>query len=78
MAAYRAGVKMVLIPHENLKDLEEVDEVILKRIEINPVQDATEVICAALVCEPPMIAETQIENAVPVHQSGMANAYRGS
>ena len=31
MAAYRAGVKTVLIPEENLPDLEEVDEVATQR-----------------------------------------------
>jgi len=68
----------VLIPHENIKDLEDVDEVILKRIEIKPVQDVTEVIRTALVCEPPVIADTQLETPLPVHQGGAVNAYRGS
>ncbi len=77
MAAYRAGVKTVLIPHENLKDLEDVDETIIKRIEIKPVTDACEVISEALVCQPPVIAETQMET-LPVHQAGKVNAYRGS
>jgi ATP-dependent Lon protease len=49
MAAYRAGVRTVLIPRENVKDLEDVDETILKRIEIKPVEDVSEVIRAALV-----------------------------
>ena len=78
MAAYRAGVSTVLIPRENLKDLEDVDEAILKRIEIKPVEDVTEVIRAALVCEPPVIAEAQMETPLPLHQGSQANAYRGS
>jgi len=78
MAAYRAGVKLVLIPHENVKDLEDVDAAILSRIEIKPVQDVCEVIRTALVCEPPVIADTQIDTPVPVHHKGKANAYRGS
>ena len=78
MAAYRAGVKMVLIPRENVKDLEDVDAEILSRIEIKPVQDVSEVIRAALVCEPPMIADTQIEAPMPIVQKSKANAYRGS
>ncbi len=77
MAAYRAGVKTVLIPHENLKDLEDVDQEILSRIVIKPVRDATEVIRAALVCEPPIIADTQMD-ALPMHATGKANVYRGS
>ncbi len=78
MAAYRAGVKQVLIPHENIKDLEEVDASILERVEIKPVTDASEVIRAALVCEPPMIAETQLEAALPIQPKNKVNAYRGS
>lgn len=78
MAAYRAGVRCVLIPRENMKDLEEVDQTILNRIEIKPVTDAAEVIRAALVCEPPVIADTQLDAPLPVHNSSKANAYRGS
>ena len=76
MAAYRAGIRMVLIPRENLKDLEDVDAEILSRIEIKPVSDASEVIRLALVCEPPVIAEAQM--TLPVQPAGKANAYRGS
>jgi len=78
MAAYRAGVKCVLIPKENLKDLEDVDKAILSRMEIKPVTDASEVIRTALVCEPPIIADTQLEAPMPVHKGSKANAYRGS
>ena len=78
MAAYRAGVRCVLIPRENIKDLEDVDQAILSRIEIKPVTDAAEVIRAALVCEPPVIADTQLDAPLPVHNGSKANAYRGS
>lgn len=78
MAAYRAGIRCVLIPRENIKDLEDVDQTILSRIEIKPVTDAAEVIRAALVCEPPVIADTQLDSPLPVHNSSKANAYRGS
>ena len=78
MAAYRAGVKTVLIPRENVKDLEDADAGILSRIEIKPVEDVSEVIRTALVCEPPVIADTQIETPMPIVRKGKANAYRGS
>ncbi|MDD6142734.1 MAG: endopeptidase La [bacterium] len=77
MAAYRAGVKLVLIPHENVKDLEDVDAAILERMEIKPVTDVTEVIRTALVCEPPMVSESQIETPLPIQPKSKANAYRG-
>ncbi len=38
-AAVRAGVKQVLIPKENMRDLEEVPDVILKSLKITPVDD---------------------------------------
>ena len=78
MAAYRAGFKTVLIPHENVKDLEDVDEAILKRVEIKPVEDVTEVIRTALLCEPPVISDPQMEAPMPLTQGGQVNAYRGS
>ena len=78
MAAYRAGVKVVLIPRENVKDLEDVDETVLKHIEIKPVSEAAEVIRAALVCEPPVIADTSLDTPLPIHTPGKVNAYRGS
>ena len=49
MAAYRAGVKDVIIPEENAKDLYEVPETILKELVIHPVKDADEVLQLALV-----------------------------
>ncbi|MCX6113272.1 MAG: endopeptidase La [Proteobacteria bacterium] len=51
MAAYRAGVKDVIIPEENVKDLKEVPEVILKELTIHPVKEADEVLKLALVTE---------------------------
>jgi len=75
MAAYRAGVKTVLIPRENVKDLEDVDAVVLSHLEIRPVEDVSQVIHTALVCEPPVIAETPITAPLPVHPASKAGAY---
>lgn len=49
MAAYRAGVKEVIIPDENFKDLKDVPEVILKELTVHPVKEADEVLRLALV-----------------------------
>lgn len=51
MAAYRAGVKEVIIPDENVKDLKDVPEVIMKELIIHPVKEADEVLRLALVRE---------------------------
>ena len=44
LAAHRAGIKKVLIPFENKKDLVEIPEVIKKNIEIIPVKNVDEVL----------------------------------
>lgn len=48
MAAQRAGVKKVLIPKENVPDLEDVPEEVKKTLEIVPVATVREVIRTAL------------------------------
>jgi ATP-dependent Lon protease len=48
LAAHRAGIKKVLIPFENKKDLAEIPEVIKKNIEIIPVKNVDEVLSQAL------------------------------
>ena len=51
LAAHRAGIKKVLIPFENKKDLTEIPDVIKKNIEIIPVKNVDEVLKHALVKE---------------------------
>jgi ATP-dependent Lon protease len=48
LAAHRAGIKKVLIPFENKKDLVEVPEAILESMEIIAVQNVDEVLKTAL------------------------------
>ena len=52
MAASRGGMKTVLIPEENAKDLVEISESIKKGLEIIPVTRMDEVIARALVRKP--------------------------
>ncbi len=77
MAAYRAGVRTVLIPHENLKDLEDVSPIVRERIDIRPVDDVAEVIRAALVCEPPVIVDTPLELPLTASQPAKPGMYKG-
>ncbi|MBF0453327.1 MAG: endopeptidase La [Magnetococcales bacterium] len=51
LAAHRAGIKNVLIPHENVKDLKEMPLTILRDLEIHPVQHLDEVLKLALCQE---------------------------
>tara|TARA_B100001250_G_scaffold149005_1_gene127631 strand:- start:2172 stop:4556 length:2385 start_codon:yes stop_codon:yes gene_type:complete len=49
LAAHRAGIKKVLIPLENKKDLSEVPQTILKTMKIIPVKSVDEVLKVALI-----------------------------
>ena len=49
LAAHRGGIKTVIIPEENEKDLVEIPKVILKKLEIHPVANIDEVLKLALL-----------------------------
>ncbi len=49
MAAYSAGVKRVIIPHDNLRDLEEIDPLARENLEFIPCRKLSEVLTEALV-----------------------------
>ncbi len=52
LAALRGGIKTVLIPKENAKDLPEIPDNVKEGLEIVPVETVAEVLKAALVREP--------------------------
>ena len=52
LAAHRSGIKTVLIPHENEKDLEEIPNNIKGKLQILPVKWIDEVLAKALVHSP--------------------------
>ena len=49
MAAYRAGIRTLVIPEENRKDLEKIPEYVLNQFTVKPVQDVEEVLKLALI-----------------------------
>ena len=51
LAAKNAGVKTVLVPEKNMRDVEDISAEITKGLEIIPVSHMTEVLEQALVCE---------------------------
>lgn len=53
LAAHRGGMKTVLIPEENEKDIEEIPSTILKTVELVPVSHMDEVLKRALILEDP-------------------------
>ena len=48
LAAYRSGVKTVLIPEDNMRDLDEVDKVVLNSLNFIPCKTADDVLTHAL------------------------------
>ncbi len=66
LAAGRGGIKTVLIPEENVKDLAEVPDEIKNRLEIKPVRWIEQVLEAALERPPAALQEAAAEApAVP-------------
>lgn len=59
MAAYRAGIKTVCIPIDNVPDLEEIDEKVKENIKFVPAEDISTVLETALVLENCTAAKTR-------------------
>jgi len=59
LAAHRAGIKTVLIPEENRKDLAEIPDNVKEYLEIKPVQWIDEVLETALVHSPKPLANKE-------------------
>ena len=65
MAAYRAGITEVLIPEENVKDLEEVAPVVKEQVHITPVRDVTQVLERALTAPLPAVLTESLPRVAP-------------
>ena len=61
LAAHRAGVKKVLIPKENEKDLVDVPEKVKSDIKIIPVETADEVLKISLTKEPKPVVWNEVD-----------------
>ncbi len=71
MAAYRAGVSTVLVPRENMKDLEEVPANVLERVKVTPVDDVTEVLAVALAHPLPVSSYSDVLIAAAPMKAGV-------
>jgi ATP-dependent Lon protease len=65
LAALRAGIRTVLIPKDNEKDLAEIPDNVKAGLEIIPVANVDQVIARALVREPEPIAWEEPADDVP-------------
>jgi ATP-dependent Lon protease len=61
LAALRGGIKIVLIPKENEKDLAEIPDNVKKALEVVPVATVDEVLRRALVRQPEPVEWAEVE-----------------
>jgi len=77
LAALRGGIKTVLIPKENVKDLPDIPDNVKDGLEIIPVETVTEVLSNALTREPEPIdwdEETEVDAPIGGDDQGGAEA----
>tara|TARA_B100000780_G_scaffold176891_1_gene124008 strand:- start:4100 stop:6481 length:2382 start_codon:yes stop_codon:yes gene_type:complete len=74
LAAHRAGIKKVLIPFENKKDLVEIPEVIKKNIEIIPVKNVDEVLKHALTKKLKRVEWVEVEKVSKKDDQSLAGS----
>ncbi len=70
LAAHRGGIKKVIIPKENEKDLLEIPKNILQQLEIIPVDHVDSVLLHALIWDKNDVLETKLKNSptsIPVN-----------
>ncbi len=60
LAAHRGGIKTVLIPHENVKDLVEIPDNIKSKLDIHPVRWIDQVLSVALESKPEPLPEPEV------------------
>ncbi|MGW8268916.1 MAG: endopeptidase La [Burkholderiales bacterium] len=72
LAAVRGGIKTVLIPEENTKDLAEIPENVKNRLEIIPVKWIDKVLDIALAAKPKPLPEPAQAVPVPDKDEGQA------
>jgi ATP-dependent Lon protease len=65
LAAHRGGIKTVLIPEENVKDLAEIPDNIKNRLDIHPVKWIDSVFEMALERKPEALSEDEAAPALP-------------
>jgi ATP-dependent Lon protease len=66
LAAHRGGIKTVLIPQENVKDLTEIPDNIKNKLDIHPVKWIEEVLGLALERTPEPLPDEPEADAAPL------------
>jgi len=63
LAAHRGGIKKVIIPHLNAKDLIDISQEVLKKVEVIPVKTIDEVLKIALTKDPESLKVSKTRTA---------------
>ncbi len=74
LAAHRGGIKTVLIPEENVKDLQDIPENVKNQLEIVPVRWIDRVLEVALEAAPQPLPEEEASATAPVAEAKPAEA----
>src|SRR4051812_43388731 len=69
LAALRGGIKTVLIPEDNAKDLQDIPENVKSELEIVPVKWIDKVLEIALERQPTPLSDEEVQPAAPVAQN---------
>ncbi|GLI91832.1 endopeptidase La [Methylocystis echinoides] len=77
LAALRGGIKKVLIPEENAKDLADIPDTVKNELEIVPVARMEEVLQHALVSQPTPIVWEEDAAAIAKHAAALAEDEAG-
>ena len=73
LAAHRGGIKTVLIPEDNIKDLNEIPVNIKSKLKIQPVKWIDQVLELALEHRPEIMPSTIQNTLPPVSEDNVAN-----
>ncbi|MBI0409941.1 MAG: endopeptidase La [Nitrosospira sp.] len=74
LAAHRGGIKVVLIPEENVKDLAEIPENIKNQLDIQPVKWIDQVLDLALERKPEALPDVNATASLPAVDDKVAGA----
>jgi ATP-dependent Lon protease len=79
LAARRGGIKVVLIPDENTRDLKEVPDNIKENLDIRPVKNIDEVLSVALESKPVALSDedfNRVQKTTESENKGESNVNR--
>jgi ATP-dependent Lon protease len=76
LAAHRGGIKTVVIPEENVRDLKEIPENIKADLEIVPVKWIDEVLAIALESQPKELSEEEYMAGYSEQNTGKSDEKR--